>query len=160
MLFMIISFWSVQILEGSFLVSSNPREWWNINEMVTVMDRGIDLNLDCSPCSSDVSLKEEIRQAIIHHEILFREQVIYFLFNWRAFYLLLFSVFYECKFIKFIGISRLGNFIGSTGPRNTWCMSFFGENQIYQILTKDLYRYIKDDFLQYFLFSHYLVLLI
>lgn len=55
--------------------------------MVTLMDRGIDLNLDCSPCSSDVSLKEEIRQAIIQHEILFREQVICFLFNWRAFYL-------------------------------------------------------------------------
>ncbi|KAJ1693776.1 hypothetical protein LUZ63_010474 [Rhynchospora breviuscula] len=43
--------------------------------MVTVMDRGIDLNLECSPCSSDVSIKDEIRQAIIHHEIVFREQV-------------------------------------------------------------------------------------
>lgn len=48
--------------------------------MATVMDRGIDLNLNCSPCSSDVSLKEEIRQAILHHEIVFREQVNLFSF--------------------------------------------------------------------------------
>jgi hypothetical protein len=53
--------------------------------MATVMDRGIDLNLDCSPYSSDDSLKEQIRQAIINHEIIFREQVIVFSFQFESF---------------------------------------------------------------------------
>jgi hypothetical protein len=53
--------------------------------MATVMNRGINLNLNCSPHSNDDSLKEEIRQAIIDHEIIFREQVIVFSFQFESF---------------------------------------------------------------------------